>query len=382
MKNQTILSLLICCLFLMSCFHKSPETAAADDVAQILICETGTQSYLVSKEEIFQASSKSSGPRGTYISGYKQYRYSVRSANSGKLLTRLVSEPDADFNLLGFDGKLLWCYSADPKIGLHARNPVSLKIVINNSRIIALNPAIVQMPVVPLYQAYRFYQFDCEQQSIVLLNNTGFVFRLNTKTLSALKEKAMPANLNPILYSLSSVVYLDAERQVSLTSDVRNYFRKGNSSGYSFLMGKLLVENDRQKIAAFKHRILREIGATKWDALSLQSSLSAVSLGINSNTVYVMEATDLQDTASIHLSAHHVVGNSYEKKWGSTIGGIYYNYAAALRANPKAMVFSSGNPDYDYEWFGVTNGVLVGVRMLYMFGLDTNSGKLLWKVKV
>lgn len=383
MKKQLFYLLLSSCILLIACFHKSPESAQADDVVQVLICETGTGSYLVCKEEIFQASSKSSGPKGSYISGYKQYRYSVRAARSGKLLVRLVSKPDEDFNILGFDGQRLWCCSANAKIGLHARSPLSLKIVLNSSRITALNPVIGQMPTIPLEEAHRFFQYDNERGSILLLNNSAFVFRLNLKTLLAESEKTMPVNLNPIIYPLSNTVYLGYERRVSLSPEIRNYFTKESGKVHSFLMGKLLVESDRQKIATFKHTIFKKMAkVTLGDSSRLLPSLSSVTLGTDSDAVYIMEATNLEDSAHICLSAYYVSANDYKKKWSSTVGGIYYNYRAAIKTNPKAMVFSSGNPDYDYEWFGLTKGVLVGVRMLYMFGLDANSGKLLWKVKI
>ena len=47
-----------------------------------------------------------------------------------------------------------------------------------------------------------------------------------------------------------------------------------------------------------------------------------------------------------------------------------------------ADVFKSGNPQFRYEWYGVEGNVLVGIKMLFAFGIDINTGKLLWKVQL
>ena len=64
---------------LLSCFHKSNKTGKADDVTHTIICHTPSDDFLVTHEEIFHATSKSSGPTGNYISGYAEYRYTVRN---------------------------------------------------------------------------------------------------------------------------------------------------------------------------------------------------------------------------------------------------------------------------------------------------------------
>src|SRR5882757_1655684 len=108
-KQPTML-LLTAVFLLSSCFHKSTKTGTADDIEQSFVCHTPKGDYLVTHESIFQATSKSSGPKGNFTSGYTDYRYTVRDIQTGAQVTRLVTgDRDDDFLPLGFDGGQLWC---------------------------------------------------------------------------------------------------------------------------------------------------------------------------------------------------------------------------------------------------------------------------------
>src|ERR1700712_5177050 len=114
-KQPALLLLSVAILF-SSCFHKSTSTGSADDIEQSFVCHTAKGDYLVTHESIFQATSKSTGPKGNFTSGYTDYRFTSRDLQTGAQVTRLVTgDRDNDFLPLGFDGKQLWCYSADKK---------------------------------------------------------------------------------------------------------------------------------------------------------------------------------------------------------------------------------------------------------------------------
>ena len=130
MRSYQLFTWLLCaCLFaLVACFHKSTTTGASDDIKHSFTVHTANGDYLITHEEIFQATSKSSGPKGTYISGYTDYRYTIRDMHTGAQFYRLVTgERDDDFIPLGYDGKLIWCYSAEKKPGCMPGNPLACK---------------------------------------------------------------------------------------------------------------------------------------------------------------------------------------------------------------------------------------------------------------
>lgn len=87
--KQLIFLLCITGFYLCSCFHKNTTTGTADDIKHSFSIHVAKGDYLLTHEEIFQATSKSSGPKGTFISGYTDYRYTVRDLQTGMPITRM-----------------------------------------------------------------------------------------------------------------------------------------------------------------------------------------------------------------------------------------------------------------------------------------------------
>jgi len=73
-------------LLLSSCFHKDVRT---DNIASSIIYQGEKGDYIICKEVIFQATSKSSKGGFTQISGYNEYRISSYDMQTGKLLLEL-----------------------------------------------------------------------------------------------------------------------------------------------------------------------------------------------------------------------------------------------------------------------------------------------------
>lgn len=62
-------------LLFSGCFHKDIDTGRADDIVGNLIYSGKEGDFIISKEEIFQANSKSTENGVTHISGYTEYAY-------------------------------------------------------------------------------------------------------------------------------------------------------------------------------------------------------------------------------------------------------------------------------------------------------------------
>ena len=61
---------------------------------------------------------------------------------------------------------------------------------------------------------------------------------------------------------------------------------------------------------------------------------------------------------------------------------IYFDPSKGIKSNRMAGVFKSGNPQFRYDWYGIEGNVLVATKMLFAFGIDITTGKLLWKIQL
>src|ERR1700720_727634 len=123
---------LLSLVLLTSCMHKDVMTDRADDISSSIIYQGKEGNYIINKEVIFQASSKSSGRGFTKISGHNDYRISSYDLATGKLVARVNMKGGMDkgeFIILGVTEGKLWVYSIDPDLGLHYRNPKTLEVI-------------------------------------------------------------------------------------------------------------------------------------------------------------------------------------------------------------------------------------------------------------
>src|SRR5687768_6008398 len=126
-------------LLFSSCFHKDVMNDRADDVEESFIYKGKDGTYIITKEEIFQATSKKSSGGFTQISGYAEYRISSYDLETGNLNGRaeLGEGMEEAFTILGATEGKLWIYSIDPDLGFHARDPKTLEILTDEKTLLA-----------------------------------------------------------------------------------------------------------------------------------------------------------------------------------------------------------------------------------------------------
>ena len=107
--------------------------------------------------------------------------------------------------------------------------------------------------------------------------------------------------------------------------------------------------------------------------------LNDIVLAQDTNTLYILHAKDLTDTTSILISKINITGNKAVTLWTTAVPQIYFDPSKAIKKGGMSNVFKSGNPDFDYESYSIEGNVLTGIKMLFAFGIDINTGKLLWK---
>lgn len=424
-------------IFISGCFHKSDTTGSADDIKHSITCHTTNGDYLVTHEEIFHATSKSSGPKGTFTSGYTDYRYTVRNMQTGELLTRLVTgDREEDFVPLCYDGKQLWCYSVEKNVGLHTRDPQTLKIVITREQLEKANPSLAgNMNAPKIYEVPQFYSYDPIGNGIILADLQGNFYSLDPGTLQANIIRKKPSFSGSFSNAHSSNVMNSNNERISLTGDLRKAIDLGhnNKSEETYLSGEILLEQNTHHLAAIAKQLVDantrflKKDQQEFDSLlnlypvlkdqrqaylsikdyhlldhfydlqsklsgksgdsankinAIVSNLAGMALGGDSNSLYIMHANNLTDTSSTLISKLTIKDNHSQTQWTCHIPQIYFDPSKGIKKNSMADVFKAGNPEFRYEWYGIEGNVLVGVKMLFAFGIDINTGKLLWKVQL
>jgi hypothetical protein len=136
-RNQWIFGLL---LILLLGFGWCPayhywdnRNGTASEIDQILLIEQGRTSVLVSVEKVFHTTRIKSSGSITVRGGYDTWRLTSIDATTGtKIAREVIGDRDERIGLLGSIGEDVWCFSYDPAIGLHARNPRTLQVTKEN----------------------------------------------------------------------------------------------------------------------------------------------------------------------------------------------------------------------------------------------------------
>jgi hypothetical protein len=420
-----------------ACFHKSDDTGAADDIAQAFICRTAKGTYLVTHEEIFHATSKSVGGGGSRTTGYADYRLTSRDLATGRQIARLVTgDRDDDLLPLGYDGTRLWCYGADKSVGLQALDPATLKPVVTKSQVEKAAPPLAGNLAAPaLNEASRYYGYDPLSNRVVASDMQGNLYTIDPSTLRATPTIGKPPLYGGIQHASSTSAYRWGDESISLSGSPRRQLANsaGLKSGDSYLDGEILVEQDlsdlarvaetmrrarrtqirrlqrrsdsmviaypalRDEVRAYRtirdasipnsyYDLRRDLGNMIRDSADendkLLRHLSGMVLGCDSGVVYIAHAHDLSDTSLIQISRVAISDGTFTTQWTTPISGVYAEPSKAIKSGGIASVFSAGNPEFDYEWYGIEGKTLVGIRMLTAFAIDVPSGRLLWKERL
>lgn len=366
-----------------SCFHKSDKTGTADDIENALTCHTPKGDFLVTHDEVFHATSKSTGTRGTFISGYEHFRYTVYDLKTGAQVTRLVlGKMEEDMKPLYFDGKQIWFYGADKKMGLHARDAATLNTSVQQEEIEKRNPAIANQLATPkINEAAQFYSYDPLSNQIVVTDVQGNLFGIDPATLLAnplTKKTSFSAFFNQ---PNSDRAYRGLNDFFSLSGGSRKLINMGDKkSKESFLNAKILLEQDVRHLSALS--LLLKKGDPKDSVIrnvQMFQDLSQMILGCDSNTIYIMHANNLSDTSSLLISELKFIKNEFALQWTTLVPQIYFDTQKGIKKDPMSDVFKAGDPQFRFEWYGLEDNILVGIKMLFAFAIDVQTGKLLWK---
>ena len=71
-----------------------------------------------------------------------------------------------------------------------------------------------------------------------------------------------------------------------------------------------------------------------------------------------------------------------EEKWNVLLEDIFFDYNQADETNSFKVVFSKGNPQFDFQYFDIVDNKLIVIYMLHIYCIDTETGTIMWKFRV
>lgn len=431
-KTYNLFILLIFVIFFTGCFKKNVMDDDADDIEEIVIANSGGEKILVSKESIFQATSKSSKGGIRTTTGYSEYRLSSYNLNTGELLKRIeLGERDDDYlYFLGnTDGKL-WYYSQNEKVGLHARDPKTLDIVVAQDQILNVNPFLKgNFPKVKSYELRRYFGYDYAKNIPIISDNSGIIYALDPITLKTEKRTGSMSNFKYDESTQTTNMTLDKNLYASLSGDPRKHLQIGNKDFEEpdFLKGEFLLSSGVipakdiypdyfapiLKVIEKKQRAIDSLNTLidelkdetdMWKARTVErmrdrvkyeqrdlenenskltkASDEKINLIISRDKgFFIIHSTTASDTAKVLISK--VLFNTDDKSasfmWTTLLPNIFYEPDKVYEKGSFDYVFSKGSPNLRTKRVIYSGDKLVFISMLKAVCIDMNTGSILWE---
>ncbi len=427
-----LIILLISATLLTGCFKKNVMEDDADDIEEIVIANVGGEKYLVSKESIFQATSKSSKRGIRTTSGYTEYRLSSYNLNSGELIKR-IEIGERDDNYLYFlgntDGKL-WYYSQNEKFSLHARDPKTLDIIVTQDQILNVNPFLKgNFPKVKWYELRKYFGYDYAKNIPIVSDNSGVIYSLDPVTFKAEKRSGSISNFEYDKSTQSTSMNVDKDLHVSLSGEPRKHLRLGNKDydDPNFLKGEFLFSSgvipakniypeyfapvlkeiekkqryidslnsiiDEQKdetdmwktrtterMRAYVTKAQRDIEKEN-DKLSKFSN-EKINLVISRDKgFFIIHNTSASDTSKVLISKvrFDVENKTASFMWTTILPNIFSDPDKVYEKESFDYVFSKGSPNLRTKRVVYSDDKLVFITMLKAVCIDMNTGSILWE---
>jgi hypothetical protein len=430
-------SFLIVALF-ASCFHKDVITDAADDVADSFVYSGTEGTFIILKEEIFQATSKKSGGGMTSISGYAEYRLSSYDLKTGDLLGRvnMGEGQEKAFIIMGTTAGKIWCYSKDEELGLHCRNAKTLELISAEKDLItkgALKGFAFARP--EWSRLNDFYSWDASNGKLMLSDMQDFHYYFDPEKDQLEKTENEIKNYKWSSSPYSSNVYLSENDYFSLQGTGRQKlkYQYADSTGqYSYLNGNMLLECNPIHLEAIRNyyrdslakqisvyldslnqllnaypefaqdnhayyfssdkkyqpyqryqeisRIFNNLQSEQKKAVKIDyDPYKSPALTDSTQGLFVIHASDVSDTARFKLTLVSWSNRKFLEQWTLAVPGLYADPDKADTKGAFETVMSEGNPDYSYQWFDIHEDHLVFVWQLQLICIDTKAGKVLWQ---
>jgi hypothetical protein len=411
----------------------------ADDVKEVIVSKNNDGTFLVIKEEVFQAVSKSDQGGFRRISGYTENRISSYDLNTGALVKRVIlgDREENECTFLGeTDGKL-WYKSVNKELGVHARDPRTLDVKITQEEIIKANPFLAGNISLPEWNAIqRYYGFDVLKMMPMISDNAGYVYRIDPVSIKAERTDESVKDFNFDNNCISTSMNIDANTGVNLQGSPRNNisYKGRDIKEPSFLDGNFLkssniiVSSDanpkflapyREKINMYDGQIdslsnilekidtvsngNRKNSSQMYSYRNIQRNIENLKRNIkyaeddirrfsedrfyeivtNDNGVFILSCSDVTDKAKVIISKVRLnEDTTVTLSWQTQLNDIYREPDKGFDKSSFEFVFSKGDPDLNTMRTVHHGNKLIFVFMLTATCIDTNTGDILWSINI
>ncbi len=409
----------------------------ADDIKEVIVSKNSEGVFVVIKEEVFQAVSKSDQGGFRRISGYTENRISSYDINTGKLIKRIVlgEREESECAFLGETNGKLWYKSVDANLGFHAKDPKTLEVIISQEDIIKTNPFLANNLSKPEWNSIqKYYGFDVMKMKPMVSDNAGYVYYIDPVSLKAEKTSKSIKSFDFDNTCTSSSMKIDANASIYLQGSPRNYinyfskdikepsflkgdFLKSSNIIYSSDASLKFLEPYKEKISMYENQVdsLKKIienidtsSADKSKMNSMQHGYRKIQRSIDNledkikyaerdlsrysddelydivtsdNSVFVLSQSDVSDKAKVVISKIFLGKDStLTPGWNTQLDNIYREPDKGFDKSSFEFVFSKGDPDLNTMRVVYSDNKLILVFMLTATCIDADSGRILWSI--
>lgn len=437
LKSSSFFLAAIFILLFSSCnpMKKNVSKDTADDILEMIISKSGDENFLVSKEEVFQATSKSDNNGIRQITGYTEYRITSYDLNTGNISKRIVlgDRKENECSFLGYTNGKLWYKSVDPKLGFHARDPKTLDVIVTQDRIIEVNPFLNGNISQPEWNNIRtYYGFDIDKNMPMISDNSGYVYFIDTETLKAEKTTESVRNFKFDNNCLTTSIKTNADKTVYLTGSPRCFINMNSKDikEPNFLKGQFLQSSNVMNVEdsnpafflPFKKEIekitneidsinqfIKDADTTSGDKYIQQNVKRNLIYAVRNveyartkienikkkmgksrdndsyeiitedNSIFILSQTDVTDQAKIIISKVKLNSDtSVTQQWQTVLNDFYRDPDKGFDKSSFEVVFSKGDPDLRTMRVVRGNNKLIFAFMLKAACLDINTGNVIW----
>ncbi len=409
----------------------------ADDIKEVIVSKSNDGVYLVTKEEVFQAVSKSDQGGFRRISGYTENRMSSYDINTGKLMKRveLGVREENECAFLGETNGKLWYKSVDEKLGFHARGPKNLAVIISQEDIVKANPFLSGNLSNPEWNSIqKYYGFDVLKMQPMVSDNAGYVYYIDPVSSKAERTSESIKSFDIDNTCTSSSLKTDANTSIYLQGSPRNYiqymgkdikepsflkgeFMKSSNIIYSDDANRKFLAPFKEKINIYNHQIdsleniVENIDTSVADKSKKNSRMYAYrsaqrnienlkdrikqaendlrrytddqlfDIITNDNCVFILSQSDVTDKARVVISKVFLSKDStVNLNWNTQLNNIYREPDKGFDKSSFEFVFSKGDPELNTMRVVYSDNKLIIVFMLTATCIDADSGRILWSI--
>ncbi|HTL80418.1 MAG TPA: hypothetical protein VL651_01870 [Bacteroidia bacterium] len=423
---------------LASCSHKDMMSGRADDIEESFIYSGTEGKFIINKEQVFQVTSTETNGKTKTVNGYAEYRISSYDLATGNMTGRAEMGEGIEKAciILGYSPGKIWIYSLDPDLGFHCRDPKTMKVLQNESALVASGVLKGFAFAKPDWTKLReYYGWNIADSSFIITNMTGFHYYFNPlKNTLTQTEDEIPNYLLNTEY-LQQEAYFNKQQHLTLKGDVRKkiiWNQTDSIASLDYLDPQLVIDNDPVRewkrklhiIDSLAHRqeviedtlnsiytrfpVLRNdvmmFNAKTLDEIMMKSEVRDLqretdddrrmidkleaqwsglydfpALSDTAGNFFIVYASDVTDTSGMIISKMNFSRDSFSVAWTQRLPGFYRHPQKASTKGVFDNELADGNPQFHYHWIDIMDDKFIMISQLEMICLDLRSGKVVWQ---